>query len=231
MTTMMTPELERSTNDLGLPPPRVFELTDADRSIGWIVGNVVGFRGFASDVEAAHAAWVAYRTLARRLARGRGERLVPIDTEPLSIHRRAEGEVILASGREIATLVRPGEGSRSGPDSFGFEIPVPSPADELTVRAKAQLIYRTLRKSGIRWALWQPGAGRLTMAAPAATDGTAGHPPASDGARADTRTGGESDALRHHERRPWWLPALPWRQAGRMGHWPGRGPAGVRERG
>lgn len=164
MTTMLRPETDRSTNDLGLPPP-AFELTDGDRVVGWIAGPAMGFLGFGSEIEAAHAAWVAYRTMARRRARRDGSRPVPIDSEPLSLALRGDEAVILASGRPIATLVRPGEGSRSGQDAFGFEIRVPPPASAPDVRAMTHLVYRTLRKSGLRWALWQPAA-RLTTHEP-----------------------------------------------------------------
>jgi hypothetical protein len=44
--------------------------------------------------------------------------------------------------------------SDSGPDSFGFEIEVPPPDDELSVWSMAHLVYRTLRRSGLRWAMW-----------------------------------------------------------------------------
>lgn len=151
MTTQLSP------GDLGLPPPQLWlELSDAGRAVGWAASDVIGFRGFADEVEAAHAAWVAYRTLARRLARRNGARSIPIDTEPLTLRRFADQDAILASGREIGVLVRPGEESRSGPDSFGFEIRIPSPVGELRLRAKAHFVYRTLRKSGVRWAMWRP---------------------------------------------------------------------------
>src|SRR5690606_22170706 len=126
------------------------DLIDAGRAVGWIIDHTVGFRGFADEMDAAHAAWVAHRTLSRRLALTHGTRPVPVDTEPLALERRGHEEAILASGRPIAVLVRPGAASASGSDSFGFEIRIPPPADELRVRAMANLIYRTLRKSGIR---------------------------------------------------------------------------------
>jgi hypothetical protein len=133
-----------------------FELIDDDRKVGWISGSAVGFRGFANEVEAAHAAWVAHRTLTRRLARRMGTRPIPIDTEPLAIAQRDSQEVVLASGRPIAAVLRPAADSPSGPDSFGFEIRVPLLAnEELEMPAMAYLIYRTLRKSGLRWALWK----------------------------------------------------------------------------
>jgi hypothetical protein len=150
MTTQLAP------NSMSLPPPSSLELDllDGDRAVGWITGSAVGFRGFANETEAAHAAWVAYRALTRRLARRHGGRPAPIDVEPLAIARDADRETILASDRPIATLVRPSTHSRSGPETFGFEIPVPVAADELAMRSKAYLMYRTLRKSGLRWAMW-----------------------------------------------------------------------------
>jgi hypothetical protein len=76
----------------------------------------------------------------------------------MAIQRIEAREMILASGRPIAALVRPRPASRSGVDSFGFELLIPTPTSELQVRAMAYLIYRTLRKSGIRWAMWRPEA-------------------------------------------------------------------------
>jgi len=150
MTTQLAP------GRLALPPPLDLDLVDAGRTTGWIADNAVGFRGFGDETETAHAAWVAHRTIARRLARTHGTQSVPVDIEPLAIQRVEAKEMILASGRPIAALVRPGPDSRSGVDSFGFELLIPAPTSELEVRAIAYLIYRTLRKSGIRWAMWRP---------------------------------------------------------------------------
>ena len=158
----MTTQL--SLDRVGLPPPLDVDLIDANRTVGWVTGDAVGFRGFATDVEAAHAAWAAYRTLSHRLARQHGARPIPVSTEPLAVESRNGREMILARGRPIAALVRPGPESRSGPDTFGFEIRIPAPADELQVRAMAHLIYRTLRWSGIRWSLWRPAATRAGAA-------------------------------------------------------------------
>jgi hypothetical protein len=140
---------------LGLPPPARWNLYDAERTIGWTTESTVGFLGFADQTEAVNAAWVAYRALSRRLARDQGTRLIPIDTATLTVQRQGDRELILADARPIGTLVRPGEHSPAGAHSFAFEIALPEPADELRVRAMAHLMYRTLRKSGLRWALWQ----------------------------------------------------------------------------
>ena len=163
MTTQLVPDR------LALPPPLELDLVDAGRTTGWIANNAVGFRGFADETETAHAAWVAHRTIARRLARTHGMRPVPVDTEPLAIQRVEDKEMILASGRPIATLVRPGPDTRSGVDSFGFELLIPAPITELEARALAYLVYRTLRKSGIRWALWRSDAPRVAEASTAET--------------------------------------------------------------
>ncbi len=140
-----------SPDRLAVPPPPTFHLDDADRSVGWITGDRVGFRGFATDEEAAHAAWVAYRTLTRRLARSHGLRPVPIGTEPLALQRDGDRWLIAASGGPIATLVEPDRITANEHDSYGFELAIPPPVDELLVRAMANLIHRTLRKSGLRW--------------------------------------------------------------------------------
>jgi hypothetical protein len=145
MTTQLSPER------LAVPPPSMLHLNDADRTVGWINGDRVGFRGFATDEEAAHAAWVAHRTLTRRLARSHNLRPVPIGSEPLALRREGDAEFIVASSGPIATLVRPEYDSIGESDSHGFEISIPQPADEVLVRAMAHLIYRTIRKSGLRW--------------------------------------------------------------------------------
>ena len=154
MTTLVSP------GNIGLPPPTVRPLFDRNRGVGWVAGTTVGFLGFANEAEAADAAWVAYRTLTQRLARRDGTRPIPIGTEPLTIRRRGDRREIVASGRVIGTLVRGNAEHPDIPSSFGFEVQVPQPADEQdalserSVKAKADLMYRTLRKSGIRWAMW-----------------------------------------------------------------------------
>lgn len=207
--------LQLSPGRVGLPPPAKLDLIDAGVPVGWIAGDSVGFRGFANEVEATHAAWVAYRTLARHLARAHGTRPVPIDTEPLALQRRGEAEMILASGRPIAALIRPDAESPTGPDSFGFELLVPSPTTELRVRAMAYLMYLSLRKSGLRWALWRRDAGR----ADSALERVSTSRPDVDHTReaANNVNRGEHHAAERLHRRAWKLPFLPWRRAGRLG--------------
>ena len=150
-------------NRMATPPPRVFDLDlfDGDRLVGWLSHDVVGFRGYADEREAMHSSWVAFRTLQRRLAQSTGTRPPPIDHEQLSLK---SDDTIHASGRPIATLVRSGD-ERSG-ESFGFELRFPHSLDEVAARAKALLIYRTLRRAGVRWSMWRPLAAPVPVLQP-----------------------------------------------------------------
>ncbi len=148
------------------PAPTRLDLLESETTMGWIDGMAIGFHGFADENEAAHAAWLSYRTMSRRFAHAGGQRPVPVSSEPLSLVRSGDAELILAAGRPIATLVRPGADSRSGPEAFGFELQMPLPTDELTVRSTARLLYRTLRRSGIRWAIWESVAEQPAGRAP-----------------------------------------------------------------
>jgi hypothetical protein len=184
---------------LALPPPPRLDLVDDERAVGWIDDNEISFRGFADETEAAHAAWIAYRTIARRRARTHGTRPIPIDVEPLALHRVGDSEAIVASTRRVATLLRPGAESRNGEDSFGFVIALPEPTSELEAHTLADLAYRTVRKSGVRWALWRRDL--APQAAPMAQRNAA---PATD-SRAE-RAAARGDGRRSGRRRRFSLP-------------------------
>jgi hypothetical protein len=154
MTTVSTRSIPLVPTQMAAPPPSRHELTDDGTVVGWVDGRAIGFRGFGDEAEAAHAAWVGYRTMSRRFPRPAGQRPIPIGSEPLSFDQSGGVELILAAGRPIATLVRPGVGSPSGRESFGFELQLPVPADERTTRSTADVVYRTIRRSGIRWTMW-----------------------------------------------------------------------------
>ncbi|MGH7638258.1 MAG: hypothetical protein ACREOK_11460 [Gemmatimonadaceae bacterium] len=148
-------------NHLPEPPPArqhdfQLDLLDGDRRVGWITPDTIGFVGFAHETEAAHAAWVAYRVLARRQARRAGRRPVPIDTEPLRLVTESAGRIIYGSRDRVAKLI---EGNATPtPHGFGFELQLATSLDEISVRSKAHLIYRTLRRSGVKWSMWAPPA-------------------------------------------------------------------------
>ena len=159
------------TNYLPEPPPVgrhfVLDLLDGDRVVGWLRPDAIGFTGFANETEASHAAWVAYRALSRRLARRDGRRPVPIETEPLRLVPEQDGRIIAGSSDRIAKLVEPAVTDSRG-NGFGFELRLDAPMDEISVRAKAHHIYRTLRRSGIRWSMWRPVRGPAPVRARAA---------------------------------------------------------------
>jgi hypothetical protein len=139
-------------NRLAVPPPLDLDLFDGNIHVGWLRLDAVGFRGFANEAEAMHAAWLAYRTLARRMAQKEGRRPPPIDTEPLAL--KAD-DSIHASQRRIAALTRHAASSEGSAPEFGFELEFEQPLDQVAARAMALLIYRGLRRSGVRWSLWR----------------------------------------------------------------------------
>ena len=146
---MSTPVRENHT---ALPPP-MRHLLHRERPIGWLQGTTLGFFGFADARDAANAAWVAYRTVTRRLARTLGTRPTPIDIEPLTIESRNGLDVIAASGRPIARLVRPGHPSTNGSDWFGFTIDGPPMVRAREMPGIMRAASRALLKSGVAWSM------------------------------------------------------------------------------
>jgi hypothetical protein len=164
-------------NYLSEPPPEArhdfaLDLLDGERLVGWLRPDAIGFTGFANANEAAHAAWVAYRTLQRRLARRDHRRPVPIDTEPLRLVAENNGRIIVGSRDRVAKLVEP-DVADAQENGFGFELRLDSPMDEVSMRAKAYRIYRTMRRSGVRWSMWRPAPALApARAAAVVADGT-----------------------------------------------------------
>ena len=96
-------------------PPPSFDLVllDGDTRIGFISPTAIGFSGFASETEAAHAAWAAHRQLSWRRAVREGSRPMPVDIEPLML-RHGDPIQVEASGKAFAELRAPMDG-RAGP--------------------------------------------------------------------------------------------------------------------
>lgn len=138
-----------------LPPPSR-ELLHEERPVAWLAGTRFGFFGFADAMEAAYAAWVAHRTVSRKLAPVLGARPAPIDIVPLSIEWRDGREMILASRRPIATLVRPDADEATAPRWFSFSIDVSPEIDNHRMRDVVLAAHRALLKSGIRWSMVRP---------------------------------------------------------------------------
>jgi hypothetical protein len=152
-----------TTTRTDLPPPTRHLLHD-ERPIGWLAGTTFGFVGFADAREAANAAWVAYRTVSRKVAPLLGVRPTPIDIEPLSIESRDGREMILASGRPVAALVRPDPESPGGRVWFGFAIEVSPAIGERMMPAIMRAAGHALLKSGIRWSMIRPRPRKLACA-------------------------------------------------------------------
>lgn len=143
---------QRRAAQTALPPP-MRQLLHRERPIGWLEGSTLGFFGFADARDAANAAWVAYRTVSRKVAPLLGTRPTPIDIEPLTIERRNGRDAIAASGRPVAWLVRPGRNSLSGPDWFGFAIEIPPAVSERALPAIMRAASHAVLKSGLPWSM------------------------------------------------------------------------------
>lgn len=159
---MMTTQLPSVRTDL---PPPIRHLLHDERPVAWLSGNRFGFSGFADPTEAANAAWVAYRTVSRKLAPVLGVRPIPIGIEPLRVEWRDGAETILASHRPIAALVRPDADDPSAPRWFGFTIEVPPEISGRHLRGAVLAAHRALLKSGVGWRMMRPRRGYRACAA------------------------------------------------------------------
>lgn len=145
--------IHRNPEHLPAPPPLELQLVDFDRPIGWIHSNRVGFSGFGSEEEAMGAAAVAEHAMQQRLARRLGVAERPRSDRALSLDRSTTPPHVLLGNEAIATLIAPAD--PEGGDGFGFEVVVPGPGDELTMRSTAYMLYRALRRSGVPWRAWR----------------------------------------------------------------------------
>lgn len=123
-----------------------FRLFAGEREIGYINDTTVGFLGFASRTEAALAASVAHRGLARR--RGRQVRPANVPDDFLVMEHGSTQHVIATAG-VLATLRPPGSDA-TPVAGWGFEIEL-LPEERLGVFAvgRARVMWRALRATGI----------------------------------------------------------------------------------
>lgn len=137
------------THQFAEPPPTAWHGPRLSSRVGWVRGTAIGFRGFASAEEAAQAARVAYRTLAGRLEFRVGGRPYRSDIGAVSL----DGNIVIAGRLPIARVVTPEE-DRGAEGGYAFEIQAPVIAGEDEMHRAALAIYRTLRRSGVRWQMF-----------------------------------------------------------------------------
>lgn len=114
-----------------------------DQNVGHIRDDLVGFLGFATVDEAAEAACIAHRALARRRSGTPGS---PAD-EYLFGHTD-EGQFVIARSGVLARLLPPDP--VSGEMGWGFELALrANEAPRIFALARARLIWAALRTSGL----------------------------------------------------------------------------------
>ncbi len=132
-----------------------FRLFQDEQEIGYIEGTTVGFRGFATSAEAALAASVAHRGLARR--RG-GPEPSQDSLQDFLIVERGPTLHVIARAAELATL-RPPDPEGSPVAGWGFEIELlPEERLDVFATARARVMWRALRSTGIHRRMLQFGA-------------------------------------------------------------------------
>ena len=138
-----------------------FRLLQDEQEIGYVDGTRVSFRGFTTRDDAALAASVAHRALTRR----RGEQPHSVD-EPKDtlVVDQGSTQAVIARAGILARLLPPApEDSEVG--SWGFEIELlPEERFEVFAIARARVIWRALRGTGIDRRMQQFGTQPLTSA-------------------------------------------------------------------
>jgi hypothetical protein len=141
--------------------PPEFRLLQDEQEIGYVDGGRVSFRGFTTRDDAALAASVAHQALTRR----RGEQPHSVD-EPKDILVVYQGstQAVIARAGILARLLPPApEDSEVG--GWGFEIELlPKERFEVFAIARARVMWRALRGTGIDRRMHQFGAQPLTSA-------------------------------------------------------------------
>lgn len=143
----------QSLPGMSLPPPAsAFRLLDGTGTIGWIDGNRVGFTGFSTISEAAAAAWVAQVALERRAAKSRREAAPYLEPGALQLVWSGNSEWIHSGATPLARLIRPAAREMDGENSwFGIDVVLPPANSDIETGSSAHVIYRALRRSGVRW--------------------------------------------------------------------------------
>lgn len=138
-----------------------FRLLQDEREIGYVDGTRVSFRGFAARDDAALAASVAHQALNRR----RGEQRHSVgEPKDFLVVDHGSTQAVIARPGILARLIPPApEDSEVG--GWGFEIELlPEERFEVFAIARARVIWRALRGTGLDRRMHQFGAQLLTSA-------------------------------------------------------------------
>ena len=123
-----------------------FRLFQDEREIGHVDGVSVRFLGFETRDDAALAAWAAHRALRRRRKR------MPHGTdyhEGFLIMDHGGTPTVVARAGVLATLLAPAA-EQSGIEGWGFEVRLlPEEQFEVFAKARARVIWRALRSTGV----------------------------------------------------------------------------------
>jgi hypothetical protein len=138
-----------------------FRLLQNEQEIGYVDGTRVSFRGFATRDDAALAASVAHRALTRR----RGEQRHSVhEPKDILVVDQGSTQAVIAQAGILARLLPPApEDSEVG--GWGFEIELlPGERSEVFAIARARVIWRALRGTGIDRRMHQFGTPLFTSA-------------------------------------------------------------------
>ena len=126
-----------------------FRLFQDEQPIGYVDGTKVSYRGFATREEAALAASVAHRALTRR----RGEQPPSGDgSRDILVVDQGSGQAVIPRAGILAKLLPPAT-EDTEIAGWGFEIELlPEERFEVFAVARARVVWRALRSTGIdRW--------------------------------------------------------------------------------
>ncbi len=138
-----------------------FRLLQDEREIGYVDGTRVSFRGFATRDDAALAASVAHQALTRR--RG-GQRHSVDEPKDILVVEQGSTQAVIARAGILARLI-PAAPEDSEVGGWGFEIELlPEEHFEVFAIARARVIWRALRGTGIDRRMRQFGAQHLASA-------------------------------------------------------------------
>ena len=131
-------------------PPGAMALGTGGEEIGWIHDDTITVSGYRDLTTAAHAAWVAYQAIARRLARRRdgGNALPDIpEVSGLTLADAQGYQVLIGNGQQVARI-RVDDSTRAEA-TFSVEVRVPQPTNPIMMNGLAYRMLRSLAGLGL----------------------------------------------------------------------------------